>query len=272
MQNQTLSLILRSWSWDPLILVGLISVAASYAYAFYYFWQHNWLERLSRRGLIKTSHPWFFAAGLVTIFIALQSPIDTLADMLFLMHMVQHILLMMIAPPLLLLGLPSPLLRWLILESRLRGVLNWLTYPLTAYTLLTGNYLIWHIPMLYEAALRNPFIHDLEHALFFYTSLFFWWRVIDPTQGWYPLWHWTPAKWVYLIIAAPPSYVLGSILSASRSVWYIYYTEVPRVWDISPLWDQRYGGMLMWLQGWMFLMASMVVFFIWYKPEQELTE
>lgn len=268
-QDPILLLILRSWSWQPLILLGLGTVAAGYAYAFYYFWRHNWLKRLLARGLIKRNQPWYFAAGLLILFIALLSPIDVLADMLFLMHMLQHILLMMIAPPLLLLGLPAPLLRWLILETRLKKILNCLTDPLVAYPLLVANFLAWHIPTLYEAALRDPLIHDLEHALFFYTSLFFWWRVIDPSRGWFPLWNWTPAKWVYVLVAAPPSYVLGSILWASSDVWYTFYTQVPRVWELSPLWDQRYGGMLMWLQGWMYLMASMAVFFIWYNPEEE---
>jgi len=250
-------------------LIALGSVAAGYVYAFYHFRQHGWLERLIKRGLVKRRHPWFFGAGLLTISLALLSPIDVLADLLFLMHMIQHILLMMIAPPLILLGLPAPLLRWLLLELKLRTILNWLTYPLTAYALFILNFLMWHIPALYEAALRNQIIHDLEHALFFYTALFFWWRIIDPTNGWFPLWNWPPAKWVFLLIAAPPNYILGSILWASSSVWYTFYAEVPRLWDLSALWDQRYGGMLMWLQGWMYVMASMIVFFIWYDPQKE---
>jgi cytochrome c oxidase assembly factor CtaG len=269
MPDLTLSLILRSWSWDPLILVTLGSIAAGYGYAFYYFGQQGWLARLRQRGLVKRSHPIYFGAGLVTLYIALLSPLDLLANLLFSAHMTQHILMMMVVPPLLLLGLPMPLVRWLIVEIRLRTVLNWLTYPLTAYALVTINFLIWHIPALYEAALRNQLIHDLEHALFFYTALFYWWRVIDPTQGWFSLWPWPPAKWLYLIIAAPPSYVLGSVLWGSSAIWYPYYTEVPRVWEITPLWDQRYAGMLMWLQGWMHFMASMIVFFKWYDPQQE---
>jgi cytochrome c oxidase assembly factor CtaG len=269
MNESMLSSILRSWSWQPLILIGLGAAALSYAYAFYYFWRHDWLGRLTRRDLIKRSQPWCFAAGLVTIFIALASPLDVLADMLFMMHMLQHILLMMVAPPLLLLGLPTPLTRWLIHETRLKGLMAGLTFPLVAYALLNFNFLAWHIPALYEAALRNEFIHDLEHALFFYTALFYWWRIIDPTGGWFSLWHWPPAKWVYLLVAAPPSYVLGSVLWASSSVWYPFYSEAPRLWGLSALADQRYAGMLMWIQGWMYIMTSMIVFFTWYDPEQE---
>lgn len=269
MEDATLSLILRSWSWQPLILVGLASVAAGYAYAFYYFWRHDWLKRLVQRGLVRWSHPCYFAAGLATIFIALLSPIDILANLLFVVHMMQHILLIMVAPPLLLLGLPAPLTRWLILETKLKSVLTWLTNPALAYVLANANLLMWHIPPLYDATLRNDLIHDLEHALFFYLALFSWWRIFDPTAGWFPHWRWPPARWVYLIVAAPPSYVLGSILWGSSYVFYPYYTEVPRLWGLSALTDQRYGGMLMWLQGWMYLMASMIVFFLWYDPQKE---
>ncbi len=109
----------------------------------------------------------------------------------------------------------------------------------------------------------------MEHALFFYTALLFWWRVIDPTGGWFPLWGWPPAKWLYLIVAAPPSYILGSILWSTDRVWYPFYAQVPRLWGLSALADQQYGGLLMWIQGWMFVMISVIVFFIWYEPDKE---
>ncbi len=264
-----LSLILRSWSWQPTILLGLGLAAAGYAFAYYDLQRHGRLAGMVRRGLIRRHHPWYFATGLMTLFLALLSPIDALADMLFLMHMVQHILLIMVAAPFILLGLPTPLTRLLILETRLKGILIWLSNPFVAYILFNANLLLWHVPMAYEAALRNEIIHDLEHALFFYTALLFWWRVIDPTGGWFPLWGWPPAKWLYLIVAAPPSYILGSILWSTNRVWYPFYAQVPRLWGLSALADQQYGGLLMWIQGWMFVMISVIVFFIWYEPDKE---
>jgi putative membrane protein len=183
--------------------------------------------------------------------------------------MAQHVLLIMVAPPLILLGLPPPLTRWLILKTGLRGALDWLTGPLIAFALYNINLLVWHIPAMYQAALNNGFIHDLEHALFFYTALFFWWRLLDPTQGWFPLWQWPPAKWFYLLLAAPSSYILGSILWAANTVLYPYYTLVPRLGGMTALADQQYAGLLMWTQGWMFFMASMIVFFMWYNPTVE---
>jgi len=254
-----------------MVSLGLALALGGYAYAFYYFQSHGWLVRLVRRGLVRWSHPFYFAAAIAALYLALLSPIDALAHQFFVAHMVQHILLMMVAPLLVLLGLPSPVLRWLILKTRLRGVLTGLTHPLIAYAFFNVNLLFWHVPSFYNATLHNSLIHNVEHALFFYTGLFFFWRVVDPTHGWYPLWEWPPAKWIYLLVAAPPSYILGSILWATNSVLYAYYLypPLPRRWGLSVLEDQSYGGLIMWLHGWMFVMASMIVFYQRYDPESE---
>ena len=269
MQNATLLTILSSWSWNPIILAGLLLAAASYAYGFYHFHKHGQLANLYRRGLVKKQHPWLFGLGLFTLFIALQSPIDTLSGFLFSLHMVQHILLIMVAPPLILLGLPMPFLRWGLVKMGIRTILEWFTNPLAAFLLYNLNLFLWHIPALYQAALQNELVHSLEHATFFYTAVLFWWRLIDPTRNWFPLWQSTQAKWFYLIIAAPPSYILGSIFWASNEVIYPYYNHVPRLWHFTALADQQLAGMLMWAQGWMFFMLSMVVFFLWYDPKME---
>ena len=269
MQDSTLLSVLSSWSWRPGILLGLGLAAVSYAYGFYHFHQHGRLANLVRRGLVKKQHPWFFGLGLCTLFIALVSPIDVLSGFLFSLHMVQHILLIMVAPPLLLLGLPTPFLRWLLVKARIRSALGWITNPLVGFLLYNLNLFLWHVPSLYQAALQNELLHDLEHATFFYMALFFWWRVIDPTRTWFPIWQSSQAKWFYLIIAAPPSYILGSIFWASSEVIYPYYTHVPRLWQFSALADQQAAGLLMWLQGWMFFMLSMIIFFLWYDPKME---
>lgn len=267
--DATLPSILRSWSWQPLILVGLGLAAGGYVYALHYFRGHGWLDRLSRRGLLAPRHPWFYASGLAALALALLSPVDALSDLLFTAHMVQHILLMMVAAPLILLGLPSPLVRWLILETGTRRALERITHPLLTFGIFNLNLLIWHLPDLYQAALADQLIHDLEHALFFYAALLYWWRVIDPTEGWYPLWEWPPARWLYLLVAAPPSYILGSILWTSSTVWYPYYAQIPRLWGFPALSDQQYGGLIMWIQGWMFMMLSIFAFFAWYDPKTE---
>lgn len=264
-----MSLYFPPWNWDPIILLGLAIATLGYFYGFYELRRRGQLSGLVRRGLIEKRHPLYFAGGLLTLCIALITPLDGLAGILFSVHMVQHVVLIMIAPPLLLLGIPAPLMRLLLLDLKIRDLLERLTNPVVAYILYNANLLLWHVPIAYEAALRNEIIHDVEHALFFYTAILFWWRVIDPTDGWLPLSNWTPAKWIYLLLAAPPSYFLGSVLWTSNSILYPSYAALSRLWGISALQDQQYGGLIMWFQGWMFSMISIGLFFMWYQPKAQ---
>ena len=252
---------------SPVTLFLLMAVGV-YAYGFYHFHHNGWLVRLKRRGLFRPWQPWSYAAGIILIIVALFSPIHDLAEELLSMHMLQHVILMMPAPLLILFGLPSPILRWLILKTGSRGVLSVVTQPITAFLLFNANLLIWHVPTFYQATLTNELIHDLQHAMFFYTSLFFYWRLVDPTHGWHPFWEWAPSRWLYLMVAAPPSYILGSILWASSTVLYPYY-DLVRPEGVSALQDQSSAGMIMWLQGWMFVMSSMFIFFLRYEPGME---
>ncbi len=252
-----------------LIGTGLLVVAALYAGALVDLRRHHRLSSLRLRGLIRDRHPVLFAVGLGSIAIALLSPLEHLAGLRFSAHMVQHMLLMMIAAPALLLGLPSPLARGALGKRWIRRTLDQVSDPLIAYFAFNANLLIWHIPRLYQLALLNPVVHDLQHALFFYTALLVWWRVIDPTRGWFPLWHWPPARWVYLMVFAPPSYALGAVLWGGGWLLYPYYAAVGAVFQLTALADQRLGGLLMWIQGWMFLMLSMFAFYVRYDPELE---
>ena len=252
-----------------LIAIALLAAAGLYAYAILDFWRHGSLPSLRQRGLIRDHHPTLFALGLAAIAVALLSPVDELADLRFSAHMIQHMLLMMVAAPLTLLGLPSPVARGALGNRNAREILGRISDPPVGYLAFNANLLLWHIPGLYGLALRNEWIHALQHALFFYTALLFWWRVIDATHGWYPMWRWPPAKWLYLLVAAPPSYALGTILWAGGRLLYLDYAEVGGSWALTPLADQQLGGLFMWLQGWMFLMVSMAIFFVWYDPELE---
>jgi len=254
------------------VTVLLLMAAGGYAYAFYHFFQQGWLERLRRRGLVRAWQPVCYMGGIAVLCVALFSPIHDLADEFLYWHMTQHVLLMMVAPLLILFGLPSPIIRWLIYKADLKNILAGVTHPLTAFMLFNINLLTWHVPVFYQATLTSELIHDFQHALFFYTSLFFYWRLVDPTHGWYPFWEWAPARWLYLMVAAPPSYILGSVLWASNVVFYPYYAQFVRLGGISALQDQAYAGMIMWLQGWMFVMASMFVFFLHYEPGLEQAE
>ena len=246
-------------------LVGLMILGGAllYAYSIYDLYQHGALGSIWRRGLIRSYQILAFLGGLVTLATALLSPLDTRAEISFSAHMIQHILLTMLAPPLLLFGIPSPIARAALFRPWLRSLLGRLTDPFVAFTIFYLNLYVWHVPDVYDFALQNEFAHALQHTLFFYTAMLFWWRIIDPTHGWFPLWDWPPAKWVYLLVAAPASYILGAFLWGSGRIIYPHYA------GIEALADQRLGGLIMWIQGWMFLMVSMLVFFRGYHPERE---
>jgi len=205
------------------------------------------------------------------------SGIELIATVSFSVHMLQHVLLTTIAPPLLLLGEPvRPLLRGLpdgvragvvrpLARSRVvRGALHFLRHPLVAGVLFIGGVYLWHWPALYDAAVENGALHVLEHAHFFVAALLFWSVVIDPVpfRGTLPY----AARIIYLLIAgAAQNTLLGGILSFSTRALYPHYAS-----QADPLTDQRIGGALMWVLGdAVFLLGVSLAFFRWLEDEEE---
>lgn len=261
------SLMLRSWSWQPGVLLGLGLAAVAYAYAFYHFRRQGRLERMMQQGLIKRSQPWFFTAGLVTLFIALVSPIDSLSSILFIMHMTQHVLLIMVAAPLILLGLPAPFLAPLVQNARVKAGLTWLTHPVVAFTLYNVTLLIWHLPDLYEAALRYDILHSLEHALFLGTALLSWWPLLSSLPELPRLAY--PAQILYIFLMAIPAGILGAVLVFSGQAFYPTYIAAPRLGNFSAIADQQAGGLVMMVPSKaIYLVALTIIFFLWFNQEE----
>jgi cytochrome c oxidase assembly factor CtaG len=251
--NATLDAFLRSWPFDPWLLVALTLSACIYC--------RGWLL-LHRRA--PSRWHWgqvgAFLGGLAALFLALASPVEPFALLLLQVHMLQHLLLMMVAPPLLWLGAPLfPLLRGLPQSLRtywaaplfrapfLRRLCARLTHPLTALPLFVGATWFWHLPAVYDWALRSDALHYLQHACFLGTALVFWYAVVRPypsRPGW-SLWLLVP----YLILADVQNTILSALLTFSDRVLYPYYTQVPRVGGVSVLEDQSIAGVLMWVPG-----------------------
>ncbi|TMF25163.1 MAG: cytochrome c oxidase assembly protein [Chloroflexi bacterium] len=222
-----------------------------------------------------------FLAGLFAVLLALVSGIDLLATQLFSVHMVQHMLLTVVAAPLITLGAPiRPLLRGLpdvvrvrvvrpLARARwLRALVHLVRHPLVAGLLYVGGLYAWHLPALYDAALADERIHVAEHAWFLVTALVFWSVVIDPepfrgTLGY-------AARLPYLLVAgAAQNTVLGGILSFSSRLLYQSYARGPERFGVDPLTDQRIGGAVMWVTGdLIFLAAASVSFFLWLEQEE----
>jgi cytochrome c oxidase assembly factor CtaG len=201
-----------------------------------------------------------FTGGLAIVFLALASPIEPFASLLLRVHMVQHLLLMMAAPPLLWLGAPLfPMLRglprevrsyWIAPLFRSRGLqdfLSRLTHPAVALPLFVAATWLWHVPAAYELSLRSSGWHHFQHICFLSTALLFWFPVVRPYPSHvrWSLWLLVP----YLIVADVQNTVLSALLTFSSQVLYPHYASVPRLGGISALDDQSAAGVLMWVPG-----------------------
>jgi cytochrome c oxidase assembly factor CtaG len=244
---------LGSWTipfWPTLLLVVTAVV----------YWRGYKQIRQSRRALFPSWRLSCFLGGLLSLWIAIASPLDTLDGLLLFMHMTQHLILMSIAPPLLLLGAPAvPLLRGLprgvvrdglspFLRSRvLHRVERFLTHPVFAWLAMNIAFLGWHVPQAYELALRSPGWHQVEHGCFFVTSLLFWFPVIQPWPSVSQVTRW--AMLPYLMTADLVNTALSAFLAFSGKVVYPTYAAVPRVFGGSAQADQAAAGALMWVAG-----------------------
>ena len=236
------SLSLTSWTWEPTVLAGILAMAAAYV----------WLIR--SRGREASWSPLaraYFAAGLLAMFVALASPIDTGGDRyLFSLHMLQHLLLAMVVPPLLLLGLPE---QW-------RAFHRVHVSPLAANVIFNLVLAGWHLPFLYEATLRNEPVHVFEHLSFIAVGILFWWPILVPAGR--PKSMSVIGKIAYLGFAGVPPTILGLAFILSPSVLYPFYAAAPRVTPLSPLDDQLAAGLVMFgLGNLIYFVAIWVIFF-----------
>ncbi len=243
--------ILASWSFEPEVVAGLALVTLVYLRGFQEI-----------RGQLPGRFPAWrrtaFLAGVGTVAVALVSPLDAFADLLLQVHMAQHWLLMMVAPPLLWLGAPVvPLLRglphrWLrrgvgplLAWPRLRRGLDRLTHPVVTWLAWALTTLVWHAPFAYEAALRSRGWHDLEHAMFLGASLLFWYPLLSPWPARVPAAR--SGLVLYLGAAAIFNTVFSAVFAFSNRVFYTTYLDAPRPWDIEPLADQNAAGAFLWV-------------------------
>lgn len=220
-----------------------------------------------------------FLAGDLVLLFALVSPLDEIGDTyLFSAHMLQHLLLVLLAPPLLISGLPKEPMRLALQKSIVGSLERILSKPVVAWFLGIGTLWIWHLPVLYNATLAHERIHIFEHLTFIVTGVIFWWPIFTPLkERRYP-----PATGIaYLGSGALTNTVLGVLLTFAPAGFYPYYVHprdpygalslIRNGWGLDAADDQQLGGVLMWvLGGLFFLTALMVVMRRWYQtPDQE---
>lgn len=250
--------VFRAWEFNPLLLGQTAIVGLVYI--------RGW-RKVSRRtpyhfGIGRLIS---FYAGLATILLALLSPIDAFAGWLLTVHMIQHLMLMMAAPTLLLYGapylpvlsgLPHRLLKDgigpLLASTKLRRIGRILAHPVFCWSALILSSTAWHTPLMYELALRSSVWHKVEHLCFLTTALFFWWPVVRPYPWMFPVSRWTMIP--YLFLADFQNTALSAFLVFYERVLYPTYATAPRITAMTALEDQAAAGAIMWVAGSIFFL------------------
>jgi putative membrane protein len=212
-----------------------------------------------------------FVGGLLALLLALNGPLHDLSDWyLFSAHMVQHLVLTLIVPPLLLTGLPGWMLDAVLGRALARplaaAVLRAATRPLPAFAAYAVALVAWHLPGPYDAALRAHGWHVVEHLVLLAAATLGWWPIVSPSRLLPALPY--AAQLLYLFVFGMPMTVVAAMITGAERVLYPFYETAPRVFDLTPLADQRLGGVIMWVpSGLIPLAAFTVVFFRWVAAE-----
>ena len=253
------------WHGHPDALIGLAIVQGAYLLGV-----GPLRERYNLADSIEPRQIATFTAGIVIIFIALLSPIHVLSDnYLFSMHMVQHVLLTLVAPPLLILGTPDWLIRPLLRPNLAFRAARLATHPIVAFALFNMIFSIWHIPALYATSLNNHWVHIGEHLLFMGTAVIMWWPIVSMMPELPRLSY--PIQMGYLFLLSLAQIIVFAIITFAREPLYEFYVNAPRIWGISPLLDQQLGAIVMKIGGGtLFLTLFIIIFFRWFKQEEEI--
>jgi cytochrome c oxidase assembly factor CtaG len=247
-----------SWSLEPGVLAGTALLGGLYVV--------RW--RRVRAGIGRLLA---FVAGLCVVLAALVSPVDRLGEQLFVMHMVQHVLVLDVAPILLILGLTKVLLRPVTRRvRRLERAAGPLAHPAAAVGLYVATMWTWHIPALYDGALRVPLLHVLEHMTFAAAGGLYWWHLLSPIRSRLRMGAMGPA--LYMVTTKVMVGVLGIALAFAPETLYDYYARQPHYWGLSPQDDQAAAGVVMALEQSLIMGAALAVLFVRGLAESERRE
>ncbi len=255
------SKIASAWDPDPSVIIGCVALAILYAIA-------------CRRDFSRTA--WFLLGDLVML-LALISPLDVLSDeYLFSAHMLQHMLLVLVVPPMLIVGIPRAVASSIVGAREVETVERIIRKPLLAWLLAMAALWIWHVPRFYDATLRSEGLHIFEHLVFLVTSTIFWWPILSPLESS----RMAPgAACAYLAAAMFSTSVLGIIITFAPVGSYTAYLHpadslgildgLRHSWGLTIEEDQQLGGLLMWVPGGMvYLIAIVAILVRWYRAPQ----
>ena len=242
------------WSIHPSTVIGLAVIAGLYL----------WRARdVSPDQPLSGARRISFFSALIVVFVSLNGPIHDLSDTyLFSAHMVQHLLLTMLFPPLIILGVPGWMLRPLLRNRGVFAIARFLTKPIMCFAIFNLVIAGWHLPVFYNAAMANHSIHILEHLMFMSAAVLMWWPITSQLPELPRLSY--PGQMLYCFLMIIPMSIVAVYISMADQVLYPAYSSAPRISSLSPLDDQLLGGLIMWVPGGMIFMLIMtVIFFKW---------
>ncbi len=261
------------WGKDPLTIILLTLSAFLYVLGV----RRLWRTASGGKG-IRRWEALAFAAGWISLFIALLSPLHPLGEVLFSAHMTQHEILMLVSAPLLVLGRPLIAYLWAFpigwrhrigetsKANWFRGIWRKISNPLAAWAIHLVVLWIWHLPLLFQATLRSDFIHFVQHASFLLSALLFWWALIHGAQGILGY----GAGVLYVFSTAAHSGLLGALLTFATAVIYPAYAETAPAFGLTALEDQQLGGLIMWIPaGVLYTIAALALLAGWMREAEE---
>ena len=248
------------WSIHPSTVIGIAALAAIYVLAARKFGQ---MPSLAQRS--------FFFSGLLLMFASLNGPIHDLSDdYLFSAHMVQHLLLTLAVPPLLLAGVPGWMLRPVLSRPRIAPIARFFTRATICFVVFNLAIAIWHLPQFYNAAMANHNLHILEHLIFLAAAVLMWWPLMSQLPEFPRLAY--PGQMLYSFLMSIPMSIVAIYIAMADHVLYPAYSAAPRVLPLSPLEDQLLGALIMWIPGGIiFIIIMTVVFFKWNARGEDST-
>ncbi|HUX87022.1 MAG TPA: cytochrome c oxidase assembly protein [Chloroflexota bacterium] len=258
---------LGEWTWEPGVILALAILVAAYVIALVRFrprtpWDQHFV---AVREMVS------FGAGVVLLIVALLSPVDYYSDFSFSVHMLQHMLLLYLIPPLLLLGIPGWAMQPILQDGLIRRLVKFLVNPIVAIVLFNMVLLLWHLPEFWDYALTDSRMHALEHVSFLAVAIVAWWPIFSPVEE-VPRMSY-PSQMLYLFIQSLVPAIIGAVITFSTVVIYPVYLETPKLFGMTPLIDQQVAGLLMKLLGTIFLWILVTIrFFQWFSHEEHEAE
>lgn len=260
-----------SWNFDPLLSLGILLGTWLYVRGVVALWRHAGPSSVIRRG-----HLVAFMGGMLSLMVALISPLDALGAALFSAHMVQHVILFLIAPMLFAAARPTVGMTWA-LPKRYRkrvltglhqwpvahGAQSFFSNPVAIWMIFTGVLWIWHVPALYDAALRSDLIHQVEHLSFLAAAYLFWSWLMQSSVG-------RSSRGglavLFVFTSVMQSGLLGAILTFAGTTLYEGHVPYTAAWGLTGLEDQQLAGLIMWIpMGLWFTLTTVFVFFAWLR-------